>query len=218
MDSAELLAERAHRPSLRGRLHAVGAAVVAVSGPLLLVAATSAGRAWAGAVFLVSVFSMLATSGSYHVGRWSPRWLRILRRADHSAIFLGIAGTYTPFLVVALEGRFRVGMLVGVWVGAAAGIAVNNVFHHAPSWVRTTPYLILGWVSVVLLPALWRLSPTVTWLVAAGGLAYTVGAVVYARRRPDPWPATFGYHEVFHALTLVAIALHWIGVRLAIGS
>lgn len=216
MDVTELQAERANRPSLRGRLHAVGAVVLAASSPWLLAAAPSAGRRWVGAIFLIAATAMLATSGAYHVGAWSPRWLRVLRRADHSAIFLGIAGTYTPFLVAALEGRFRVGMLVGVWVGAVAGIVVNNLFHHGPSWVRTAPYLVLGWVSVILVPALWRLSTTVTGLVVAGGLAYTVGAVVYARRRPDPWPRTFGYHEVFHALTLVAITCHWVGVRLAL--
>lgn len=216
MDTADLVALRADRPSLRGRLHLVGAVVVVLSAPVLLVAATSPGRAWAVVVFLVGVVGMLGTSGSYHVFAWSPRWLRVLRRADHSAIFGAIAGTYTPFLVVALDGGFRVGMLAGVWVGAVAGIVVNNVFHHAPSWVRTVPYLILGWVSVVLVPALWRLSPTVLWLVVAGGLAYTVGAVVYASHRPDPWPRTFGYHEVFHALTLVAIACHWVAVLLAV--
>ncbi len=192
--------------------------MLALSSPVLLLNATTPGRAWAAAVFLVAVVGMLATSGAYHVFAWSPRWLRILRRADHSAIFVAIAGTYTPFLVVALDGRFRIGMLVGVWVGAIAGIVVNNVFHDAPSWVRTVPYLVLGWVSVVMIPALWRLSPTVTWLVAAGGLAYTLGAVAYAVHRPDPWPRTFGYHEVFHALTLVAITCHWFGVWLAIGS
>lgn len=218
MDVTELVAQRADRPSLRGRLHAVGAVVLALSSPWLLAAATSPGRAWSAGVFLLAAALMLGTSGAYHVGAWSPRWLQVLRRADHSAIFVAIAGTYTPFLVVALDGSFRTGMLVGVWVGAAAGVVVNNVFHHAPSWVRTVPYLVLGWVSVVLLPALWRLSPTVTLLVAGGGLAYTVGAVVYASRRPDPWPSTFGYHEVFHALTLVAVALHWVAVYLAVGS
>ncbi|HKJ56974.1 MAG TPA: hemolysin III family protein [Nitriliruptoraceae bacterium] len=207
---------RGPRPSLRGRLHLAGAILLVATSPLLLAPATSPGRRWAAAVFLVSAFVMLGTSAAYHVVNWGPAMVGPMRRADHSAIFVGIAGTYTPFLVVALDGSFRTWMLVGVWVGAAAGIAVNNVFHHAPSWVRTAPYLILGWVSVILVPALWRLSPTVLWLVVAGGLAYTIGAVVYARRRPDPWPATFGYHELFHALTLVAITLHWFGVRIAI--
>lgn len=212
----DLETDRAGRPSLRGRLHLAGAIAIVLSAPLLLPAATSPGRRWAATVFLLSAFVMLGTSAAYHVVNWGPSMLGPMRRADHSAIFVGIAGTYTPFLVVALDGSFRTWMLVGVWVGAAIGIAVNNIFHHAPSWVRTAPYLVLGWVAVILIPALWRLSPTVLWLVVAGGLAYTVGAVVYARRRPDPWPATFGYHEVFHALTLLAIALHWVGVRITI--
>jgi hemolysin III len=209
-------AARAERPRLRGRLHLAGAATVVLGAPSLLAAATSPGRRWAAAVFLLAALAMLGTSAAYHVVNWPAKWLGPMRRADHSAIFVGIAGTYTPFLVTALDGPFRTWMLVGVWAGAVAGIVVNNVFHHAPSWARTTPYLVLGWVSVILLPALWRLSPTVLWLVAGGGLAYTVGAVVYARRRPDPWPTTFGYHEVFHALTLVAITLHWVAIRMAI--
>ena len=214
----DAVAARANRPTLRGRLHLAGAVATVLSTPLLLTAATTPGRRWAAGVFLLGALVMLGTSAAYHVVNWRPSLLGPMRRADHSAIFVGIAGTYTPFIVTALEGRFRTGMLVGVWVGAAAGIAINNIFHHAPSWVRTAPYLILGWVSVVLIPALWQMSTAAMWLVVAGGLAYTVGAVVYARRRPDPWPATFGYHEVFHALTLVAITLHWIGIRIAVAT
>lgn len=214
----DTLLERDGRPRLRGRLHLAGVVLVALAAPFLLAAATSPGRRWSVVVFVVSVMTMLGTSAAYHVVAWSPRWLPVMRRADHSAIFVGIAGTYTPFLVTALDGSWRTWMLVGVWAGAIAGIVVNNVAHHAASWVRTVPYLVLGWVSVILVPSLWRLSPVVLALVVAGGLAYTVGAIVYARRRPDPWPVMFGYHEVFHALTLVAVALHAVAVGLAVSS
>ncbi len=214
----DTLTERAGRPRLRGRLHLVGTALLVVGGPWLLLVATTPARRWAVAVFVVSVVVMLGTSAAYHVVAWPARWLPVLRRADHSAIFVGIAGTYTPFLVTTLDGSWRTWMLVGVWTGAIAGIVVNNLAHDAASWVRTVPYLVLGWVSVVLVPSLWRLSPAVLALVVAGGLAYTAGAVVYARRRPDPWPSTFGYHEVFHALTLVAVALHVVAVGLAVSS
>lgn len=216
MDVETIVAERVARPLLRGRLHLAGAAVMALAAPWLVAATPTSGPRIAVAVFCASVVVMLATSAAYHVFDWSPPVVRALRRADHSAIFVGIAGTYTPFLVVALDGGFRLGMLVGVWLGAVVGIVLGNVFPDAPSWARTVPYLVLGWVSVLMLPDLWRLSPTVTWLVAAGGLAYTIGAVVYARRRPDPVPGIFGYHELFHALTLVAIALHAWAVQLAV--
>lgn len=214
---ADAVAARDGRPTWRGRLHLAGAVLALVTAPLLLAAATSPHRRWATAVFVLSIVVMLGTSAAYHVVNWPGRWLGPMRRADHSAIFIGIAGTYTPLLITALDGTFRLWMLIGVWAGAVIGIVINNVAHHAPSWVRTAPYLVLGWGAVVLIPALWSLTHSVLWLVVAGGVAYTVGAVVYARRRPDPWPAIFGSHEIFHALTLVAIGLHWAGVRIAIG-
>jgi hemolysin III len=107
-------------------------------------------------------------------------------------------------------------MLVAVWGGAAAGIAIGNILINARPWLVATPYVVLGWVSVLLLPAMLRLSWLVTVLAIAGGVAYTLGAVVYARRRPDPWPRVFGFHELFHALTIVAVIAHWFAVRLAL--
>ena len=167
-------------------------------------------------VYLLGVGAMLTVSAVYHVPEWGQAAKRSLRRADHSAIFLCIAGTYTPLLVVATDGWFRTAMLTAIWAGAAAGIAIANIWIHARPWVVATPYVVLGWVSVLLLPALLRLSPTITGLVVAGGVAYTLGAVVYARKRPDPWPRVFGFHELFHALTVVAVAAHWASVWLAL--
>jgi hemolysin III len=149
------------------------------------------------------------------VPEWGETAKRGLRRADHSAIFLCIAGTYTPLLVVATDGWVRTTMLAAIWAGATAGIAIANIWIHARPWVVATPYVVLGWVSVLLLPALLRLSPIVTGLVLTGGVAYTLGAVVYARKRPDLWPRVFGFHELFHALTLVAVAAHWASIWLA---
>lgn len=203
------------RPLLRGWLHLVGAVLLVASTPALWLA-TSGTTRWAVVVYVLGVGTMLVVSTTYHVPNWGPAAKRGLRRADHSAIFLGIAGTYTPVLVVATDGRARIGLLVGVWCGAAAGIAMRNLVLNARPWLVATPYVALGWVSVVLLPALVRLSTVVTVLIVAGGVAYTLGAVVYARKRPDPWPRIFGFHELFHALTLVAIALHWTGVLLAL--
>ena len=204
------------RPLLRGWLHAIAVVLLAVTAPLLWSVAENGARQLSVVVYLVGVGAMLGVSAIYHVPEWGEAAKRGLRRADHSAIFLGIAGTYTPVLVVATDGWVRTSMLVAVWCGAAAGIAIGNLFIHARAWLVATPYVILGWISVLLLPALLRLSPPVTILVLAGGVAYTLGAVVYARKRPDPWPRVLGFHEVFHALTLVAVAAHWTAVRMAL--
>ncbi len=206
----------AARPLLRGWLHAGAAVLLALSAPLLWSVAEGDAVRLAVVVYLLGVGAMLTVSAVYHVPDWGPAAKRRLRRADHSAIFLCIAGTYTPVLAVATDGRFRTGMLIAVWVGAAAGIAIQNIMINARPWLVATPYVVLGWVSVLLLPALYRLSITVTVLVIAGGVAYTLGAVVYARKRPDPWPRVFGFHELFHALTVVAIVAHWMAVRLAL--
>ena len=206
------------RPRLRGRLHLVGAVVLAASGPLLWRAAETGILRLAVMVYLVGVTTMLVTSAAYHVPAWSTTAKQRMRRADHSAIFLGVAGTYTPIVLATLGGWLEAALLGLVWTGAVAGIVVRNVFPSAPSWTRTVPYVALGWVGVIALPWIWGHAAALALLVLAGGVAYTLGAVVYARRRPDPWPATFGYHELFHALTLVAIALHWVAVHQAVGG
>ena len=206
------------RPRLRGWLHLVGAIVVAISGFPLWAAATDPTRRVGVLVYILGVTVMLATSATYHVPDWSPRVVAAMRRADHSTIFLGVAGTFTPIVLATMRNAFGTGLLVLVWAGAAAGIAIRNIFHHAGPKARVIPYIALGWVGVFLLPWLWRHSTAVAWLVGAGGVLYTVGAVVYARKRPDPWPRWFGYHEVFHALTLAAIALHWFAVHQAVSA
>lgn len=217
MSAPPVTLRRGPRPKLRGRLHLAGAVVLTASAPFLLSAATG-GRRWAVAAYVLGVVAMLAASALYHVPDWTTTVARRLRRIDHSAIFLAIGGTYTPIVVAALDGGARIALLTVVWAGAVAGIVIRNVFHGASSRMAAMPYVVLGWISVVAVPALWRLSPAATALVAAGGIVYTAGAVVYARRRPDPWPTTFGYHEVFHTLTLVAIALHWVAVRVTVSA
>ncbi|MFP4634982.1 MAG: PAQR family membrane homeostasis protein TrhA [Nitriliruptoraceae bacterium] len=204
------------RPLLRGKLHAAAVVLLAASAPWLWSIAERGAPRLTVVVYLLGVGAMLAVSAVYHVPEWGESAKRALRRADHSAIFLGIAGTYTPLLLVATDGWFQTTMLAAIWAGAAAGIAIANIWIHARPWVVATPYVVLGWVSVLLLPALLRLSTTVTGLVIAGGVAYTLGAVVYARKRPDPWPRVFGFHELFHALTVVAVATHWTSVSLAL--
>jgi hemolysin III len=210
------LAAETRKPRLRGWLHVVGAVVVCSSTPLLLRGISDTAARVGVVVYVLGLAAMLGTSATYHVPRWSPPLKRALRRADHSAIFLAVAGTYTPIVLATLERRWSVIVLAVIWGGAAVGILVRNVFHDVQPWVQAVPYVVLGWIGVLGLPVLWGFSQAVTVLVAAGGVAYSLGAVVYARRRPDPWPETFGFHEVFHALTLVAVALHWVAVRIAV--
>jgi hemolysin III len=133
-----------------------------------------------------------------------------MRRLDHTMIFLLIAGTYTPFALLVLHGTLATAILVAVWGGAIAGIVLNLVWIDAPKWLTAIVYVSLGWVAVLAFPALFdNLGLTPTMLVALGGVLYTVGAVVYALRRPDPVPAVFGYHEVFHALVIAAAAVQY---------
>ncbi len=204
------------RPLLRGWLHAGAAVLLLASSPLLWSVTEGRAARVSVVVYLAGVGAMLVVSAIYHVPEWGEAAKRGLRRADHSAIFLCIAGTYTPVLTVGTDGWFRTAMLITVWGGAAAGIAISNVLINARPWLVATPYVVLGWVSILLLPALLRLSSTIMILVLAGGVAYTLGAAIYARKRPDPWPRVFGFHEAFHALTVVAVALHWVAVRLAL--
>ena len=201
------------RPLLRGVLHQVALAVAIAAG-IVLVAETDGGRRIvAAAVFAGSAATMLALSALYHRITWSPRARLRMRRADHAGIYVLIAGTYTPVGLLALHGPLQEVVLGVVWSGAAAAILLKVVWVHAPKWLSATLAIGLGWVGVAAIPQLVRadgVAPVL--LVAAGGLAYTCGGVVYARRRPDPIPAVFGYHELFHALTLVGLALQYAAI------
>ena len=197
------------RPMLRGALHQ-WSLLLFVPALAVMIAATPGG--WPRAsmvVYAVGLVAMLATSAAYHRGPWSPQAKRIAQRFDHSAIFLAIAGTYTPVAVIALDGPLRLVLLLIAWGGAAGGIAMRWTVRRAPTWAVAVPYVVVGWAAVIAAPQLWEaLGPAGFWLIVAGGVVYTLGALVFATHRPDPWPATFGYHEVFHTCTIVAAALH----------
>ena len=200
------------RPRLRGSLHAAAFVASCVVGPLF-VSAAPASRAVAAAIFASSASIMLGTSALYHRVTWSRRARLWMRRADHAGIFLLIAGTYTPVGLVSLHGAWRTSVLSIVWVGAAVATISKLCWVNAPKWLSAVIGVALGWVGVVALPQLAHregLAPII--LLGAGGLAYTAGAVVYARRRPDPAPRVFGYHELFHALTIVALACQYVAV------
>jgi hemolysin III len=205
------------KPRLRGVFHQYGFVAALVAGTVLVIGAPNARAGTAAAVYAASVCALLGVSALYHRITWTPPVRRWLRHLDHAMIFVLIAGTYTPVGLLVLKGPLAAGVLVVVWSGAAAGIALNLVWRQAPSWVGVAVYAALGWVAVVALPQLVQhLGVVGTVLLAGGGLAYSAGALVYARRRPNPAPAVFGYHEVFHLLVVGGVALHFAAVTLAV--
>lgn len=203
------------RPRLRGTLHRLTAPVAAVAFVLLAFRAESPGHVLAVAIYGGCVTAMLAVSGTYHHPRMRGRARRIFKRLDHATILLAIAGSYTAVTTVALTGAARVVMLVLVWVLAGIGIAIRMLWLDAPRPLTTAVYVLVGWSIAANLPGYLRaLDASEFALLAAGGLAYSVGGIVYARRRPNPWPATFGYHEVFHTLVVFGAACHYVSVAM----
>ena len=201
------------RPLLRGVLHQVAFSVSLVVGTLLIIGADGPRRHAAAAVFAGSVAVCFGVSALYHRVTWTPRLRLWMRRIDHAGIYLLIAGTYTPVCLLVLDGAWSTIVLVTVWVGAAAAVVLKFAWVDAPRWVAAALGIALGWAAVAILPQLaTRLDPAGVALLGAGGLAYTAGAIIYARRRPDPSPAVFGYHELFHALTLVAVACQYVAI------
>lgn len=206
------------KPKLRGVFHMVAFPVSILTGTLLLVAVGDGTEAKVGsAVYALSCAVLFGVSALYHRGTWSPRAHARLRRLDHSNIFLLIAGTYTPICLALLDrGAGRV-VLATVWAGAVAGIVFRVAWLSAPAWLYTPFYVALGWVAIAVMPELWSEDATVALLLLVGGVAYSLGGLVYALRRPDPLPTVFGYHEIFHACTLVGFGTHYAGVALAVG-
>jgi hemolysin III len=198
------------RPLLRGVLHEVAFWFALGAGALLVLEAEETQRRAAGAVFAASVAACFGASALYHRVTWRPGVRVWMRRVDHAGVYLMIAGTYTPVSLLVLHGAWRPVILGIVWAGAGVAIAVKFVLIAAPKWLGAMLGIALGWVAVAALPELIRnLHPAAFALLATGGLAYTAGAIVYARGRPDPLPAVFGYHELFHALTIVGVACQY---------
>ncbi len=204
------------KPRLRGVLHQAAFAVSLVTGTALVCLA-DAGRARVAAlVYALSVALLFGTSAAYHRGPWNGSSREVMKRLDHSMIFILIAGTYTPFALLLLEGTARWVVFGHVWGGALAGVVLRNAVRRPARWLFVGIYLALGWVALGVLPQLhdaggWR----VVVLLLLGGLFYSLGAIVYALRRPDPSPRWFGFHEVFHAFTLAAFATHYVAVSFA---
>ena len=206
------------KPRFRGLLHLLAFPLsIATGSVLLLVVADTPAERWSCLVYTAAAAILFGVSALYHRGRWDPRTRARLRRLDHSNIFLMIAGTYTPLCVALLDDPARRTVLAIVWVGALAGIVFRVAWLAAPAWLYTPFYVALGWVAVAVLPDLGRAGGgAVVALMVAGGLAYSAGGVVYALERPDPAPATFGYHELFHTGTIIGFLCHYASIVLAV--
>ena len=204
------------KPRLRGWLHAVTSPLTIAAGVVLIVLSPTSASRVGSAVFMGSAVLLFSVSAIYHRGSWSPRVWAALQRFDHANIFLLIAGSYTPFTLLLLEGSTRTIMLSVVWGGAALGVALRLFWRKAPRWAFVPIYLALGWAAIFVAPQFASAASTaVIALIAAGGLLYTLGGIVYGFRKPDPFPSWFGFHEVFHTLTIAAFGAHYVGVSLA---
>ena len=204
------------KPKLRGWLHLAMTPIALVAGIVLVVLASTTEAKVSAAVFGVTAVLLFGTSAVYHRGTWSPRVGGFLRRFDHSNIFLIIAGTYTPFALLLPSDQART-MLVIVWSGAVAGVLFRVFWTHAPRWLYVPAYLMLGWVAVFYFgPLLEHAGGAVMTWVVIGGALYSLGAIVYGTKRPDLSPRWFGFHEVFHALTILAFTAHFVAASIAL--
>jgi len=194
-------------------LHHYAFLVSLASGAALIAVAPNRIAGLVAAVYGTSLSGLLGVSALFHRVTWSSRARRWMARLDHSMISVLIAGTYTPFGVLALSGTFAVVLLAVIWAGAIVNIVLHVLWIDAPKWLSAASYVMLGWVGVVAMPDLTvHAGWTATALLMAGGIVYSLGALVYALRRPDPAPAVFGYHEVFHALVVIAAGIHYAAV------
>ncbi len=205
------------KPRLRGWLH-LGMFPVAVLGGLVLILISDPGAVrTASAIFTVSAALLFGVSAVYHRGTWGPRANALLKRLDHSNIYLIIAGTYTPFAVTLLPADQARTLLTVIWGGAIAGVLFRVFWVGAPRWLYTALYLALGWAAIFYVVPFWQQGgPIIGSLIAAGGLLYTAGGIIYGTKRPNPWPRWFGFHEVFHAFTLGGFLTHFVAVILAV--
>jgi hemolysin III len=204
------------KPRLRGWLHAATVPLALIGGVLLIVfAPTTLGKVGA-SVYLACSLLLFGNSAVYHRGAWGPKVKAVLRRVDHANIFLFIAATYTPLTLLLLEGRSRTILLVLIWSAAVVGVLFRVFWLGAPRWSYVVLYITMGWAAVGWLGQFWAAGgPLVVALIGAGGLLYTVGALAYAFKRPNPFPAWYGFHEIFHTCTILAAFCHFAAIALA---
>jgi hemolysin III len=217
-DGVESIAEAA-KPLLRGWIHLGSFPLVVAAGIVLVALAPNTRTRVAVAVFGLTAALLFGISALYHRGNWSPRVAGVLKRFDHSNIFLIIAGTYTPFAVLLLPAGTQRTLLWVIWLAALAGIAFRIFWVGAPRWLYVPAYVAMGWVAVAFLPDFLRGGgPAVLTLVIVGGVLYTLGGLIYGLKRPNPSPRWFGFHEIFHVLTVAAFVSHYVGIALALYS
>jgi hemolysin III len=205
------------KPTMRGVLHSWAAPVAALLGLLLLLLAEGEKARAATGVWAASLTGLFGVSAAYHRGNWGPRARAHLQRIDHSMIFVLIAGSYTPICLLVLQGAKSWVLLAVVWGGALFGVVTRLLWRTAPRWLFVPMYIALGWVALAVLPDLAVSAPPLAnWLLIIGGVLYTVGALVFATRWPDPSPRHFGFHEVFHLLTILAAATHAAAIGLVV--
>ncbi len=205
------------RPKLRGWIHEAALPFVVGGGLFLVLEASTPSGRLAASVYTLSSAVLFGVSALYHRGTWPPARHALLRRLDHANIYLLIAGTYTPVAALSLHGTARLAVLVSVWSAAAAGVTFRLLWINAPRWLYTPLYALVGWVIVLVIPQL--LNGAGVWpftLIMAGGVLYSLGGLVYGMQRPDPWPQVFGFHEVFHALTVLAYAAQYAAISLIV--
>ena len=201
------------KPLLRGWLHLAALVCVLAGGPVLVASSAQSSQTAALSVYIAALVALFGVSATYHRPNWAGGPRRVLRRLDHSTIFLAIAGSYTAIGDLALHGWAFALVLAIVWGGGVCGVAVRQLWLDAPSWAIGLPYLLTGWCALAVLPQLERgLGAAGFALVLGGGLFYSAGAAVYALRRPNPWPRVFGFHEVFHACTIAGAALQFAAI------
>jgi len=211
------------KPRLRGWLHLGIAPLTLAAGTVLIALSPTTLTRIGSAAFVGSALVLFTVSAIYHTGTWSPRVWAFLRRFDHANIFLLIAGSYTPFSLMLLEGSQRVALLATVWAGAVLGVLFRVFWTDAPRWLYVPIYLAMGWAAVFFIPSFFDgatrlglgVGIAVFTMILVGGALYTIGGVVYGFQRPNPWPRWFGFHEVFHTFTILAFSAHFVGVSLA---
>ncbi len=201
------------KPLLRGVTHAYAFWVALVAAGVLTVLVHGGLPRLSALVYGTGLCALFAASGTYHRWRWNPRWRPLLRRIDHSTIFVFIAASYTPVALLVMHGTLRWVILGAVWIGALGGVILSVAWITAPRVLSAAVYLALGWVAIAAMPQLIsRLPVAPLALLAAGGILYSTGAVVYAAKRPNPWPRIFGFHEIFHALVIAAAVTHFVAM------
>lgn len=205
----------AAKPKLRGWLHAAISPLAVAAGIVLICLSPTVTTKVGSAIFAGTAILLFTVSAIYHRGTWSPRTWALLRRFDHANIFLLIAGSYTPFVLILLHGGARIGMLTMAWTGAILGVVFRISWTDAPRWLYTPMYVLLGWAAIFYAHDFASGGTTVITLIAVGGGLYTLGGLVYGLKKPDPFPTWFGFHEIFHVLTIAAFICHYVAASIA---